>query len=300
MPHPATAIRKAAIPFTFLLGCLVPAAALCACPASLRSDVAAAASADADTAGRQRLALRLLDCLDDPDPTLRDGLAYTTLAQWMRAGELEAKTLLVLRGKLQEGLRSDDADGFRAPFSALVLSEVVRVDRVTPYLDESQRQQTLKAAADYLREVRDYRGFADGEGWRHGVAHGADVLLQLALNPALDKESAPTILDAVAAQVAPSSVAYHFGEEGRLARVLVAVASRGWLDEAGWQTWFTRLADPAPLTSWNDAFGSEAALNRLHNLRAFLLAMHVRVAGSDSDAAKALMTGLRPAIEAVP
>lgn len=263
--------------------------------------LAAAGQTDAlDDAQRQQAALALLDCLGSPDPALRDELAYSTLARWMRAGQLTPETLRALRGPLLAGLQSEDADGFRAPFAALVLSEVVRVDRVTPYLDGAERHATLDTAVDYLRGVRDYRGFIDGEGWRHGVAHGADLLLQLALNPALERAAAMPILDAVAAQVAPSSTAYRFGEEGRLARVVVAVASRGWLDESGWQDWFAKIADPAPLSSWNDAFGSEASLNRLHNLRAFLLAMHVRAAGSDSEAAKAVMGGLRPAIDSIP
>ena len=30
--------------------------------------------------------------------------------------------------------------------------------------------------------VRDYRGFDAKQGWRHGVAHGADLLLQLSRN----------------------------------------------------------------------------------------------------------------------
>src|SRR5690606_17544988 len=139
------------------------------------------------------------------------------------------------------------------------------------------------------RGVRDYRGFIDGEGSRHGVAHGADLLRQLALNPALERAAAMPILDAVAAQVARSSTAYRFGEEGPLARVVVAVASRGWLAVSGWQDWFAKIADPAPLSSWPGGSAREASLNRPHNLPAFLLAMHVRAAGSDCEAAKAVM-----------
>ena len=253
-----------------------------------------------DAASRNAIALQLLDCLGNPDPALRDDLAYATLARWMRAGELSPATLRQLRDRLLVGLQSTDEAGFLAPFSALVLSEVARVDRVQPYLDDDERQAMLMAATNYLRDVRDYRGFINGDGWRHGVAHGADVLLQLALNPALGREAALPILDAIASQVAPSSVAYHFGEEGRLARVVVVVASRGWLEADGWQAWFERLADPAPMASWNEAFRSEASLNRLHNLRAFLLAVHVRVSDSENAAVQSLLPGLKSAINAIP
>lgn len=41
----------------------------------------------ADDASRNSLALSLLDCLADPDPVLRDELAFDALAHWMRAGD---------------------------------------------------------------------------------------------------------------------------------------------------------------------------------------------------------------------
>jgi len=253
-----------------------------------------------DDAARQSLALGLLDCLGDTDPELRDGIAFEALSTWMRAGDLHPDTLREIRDRLLPELDIQDAAGFRAPFAALALSEVARVDRVSPYLSIEQRKQLLDAGTAYLRGVRDYRGFVDGEGWRHGVAHGADLLLQLALNPALGTDSAMPILDAVGSQVSPSSVSYHFGEEGRLARVVAVIASRDGLDEAQWSDWLQRISDPAPLDSWNDVFSSERDLARLHNLRAFLLALHVRLCGSNSPAMGKPLHALETALEKIP
>lgn len=52
--------------------------------------------------------------------------------------------------------------------------------------------------------MRDLRGFDAVQGWRHGVAHGADLLLQLALNPALRRVQAEALLAAIASQVLPA------------------------------------------------------------------------------------------------
>ena len=38
----------------------------------------------ADPAERNRRALGLADCLGDPDPFLRDGIAFEALSAWMR------------------------------------------------------------------------------------------------------------------------------------------------------------------------------------------------------------------------
>ena len=38
-----------------------------------------------------------------------------------------------------------------------------------------------------MKSMLDYRGFVPGAGWRRAVAHGADLLMQLALNPAVER-----------------------------------------------------------------------------------------------------------------
>ena len=54
-------------------------------------------------------------------------------------------------------------------------------------MTDEQLQQAVDAAARYLQSVRDYRGFDEREGWRHGVAHGSDLIWQLAVNPRTSK-----------------------------------------------------------------------------------------------------------------
>jgi hypothetical protein len=49
-----------------------------------------------DEARRNALALELLDCVGDPDPALRDGLAFETIQQRLRERALAAETLLAL------------------------------------------------------------------------------------------------------------------------------------------------------------------------------------------------------------
>ena len=39
-------------------------------------------------------------CLGDPDPAIRDGIAFEALAHWMRAGDLDADALRDMRERL--------------------------------------------------------------------------------------------------------------------------------------------------------------------------------------------------------
>lgn len=251
---------------------------------------------------RATLAVGLLDCLGDPDPKLRDGIAYEALSTWMRKDRLAPQTLRALRDRLVPMLDDVDPDGFRRPFAALVLSELARTDRISPWLSAGERAQLVTAAADYLRGVDDYRGFDEREGWRHGVAHGADFVLQLALNPALDRAQLDALRSAVAGQVAPAGAhSYVHGEPLRLARPILFIAARGLHDEADWQAWFTALAAPAPLPDWEAAFTSDAGLARRHNTVAFLTALYTIAQENDDATARThLLPGLRSALRQVP
>jgi hypothetical protein len=239
-----------------------------------------------DDAARQRLALALLACVGDPDPALRDGIAFIGLSRWLRAGQIDGDTRAAMAGDLLGQLQATpDAGGFRQPFAALVLSEVVRADRLDPQLGGEALRGLATAAASYLSGVRDYRGFSETEGWRHGVAHGADLALQLAVHPQLEATQVEPLLAAVAGQVQPRrTLFYTYGEPERLARVAHFAQRRDLFPPEWWQRWLAGLVDPAPLPAWTDAFDSQAGLARRHNLLAFLLALHF-AASQAGDAA---------------
>lgn len=228
-----------------------------------------------DDAERDALALALLDCLGDPDPRWRDATAFGALATWLRTGALGDDTLRELQGRLVAQLgEARDPRGFRRPFVALVLAEVARADRVQPRLDDAQRAAMVAAAIAYLRELRDYRGFIPGEGWRHGVAHAADLVLQLVSSERIAAADVARLLDALATQVAPTvDMAYVHGEPERLARAAYWAWRRGVLDDAWWDAWVERVSAPAPLPSWQAAYAGTSGLARRHNVRAFVLSL---------------------------
>ncbi|MBC7916283.1 MAG: DUF2785 domain-containing protein [Rhodoferax sp.] len=239
-----------------------------------------------DAAKREALAVALIPCLASPNPELRDGIAFEALSTWLRSKQLSAATQQTLFQRLLTQLQSEahDTDGFARPFATLALSEVARADRVTPFLSIEERASLVSTAVMYLQGVKDYRGFAAGEGWRHGVAHGADLLMQLALNPAVDKGQLERMVTAVQTQIAPiSGHSYIFGESERLARPVLYAARRGLLDAAWWQAWVQAVVSPAPLSAWDAAFESTAGLSRLHNTKAFLLALYVNVQESRNE-----------------
>jgi hypothetical protein len=252
-----------------------------------------------DAVMRERLAVDLLPCLRAPDPVLRDELAFDALQTWLRGAALGVPQTREIGVVLVAALRAPDADGFGAPFAALALSEVVRADRMQAFWSPAERQAVLDAALAWMAGVRDYRGFEPGVGWRHGVAHGADLLLQLALNPVLDKAQLDTILGAVASQAMPAGHSYVHGESERLARPLLFVARRGLHSEAEWTAWFTRLA--ASATPAAEAPATVESLARAHNFKGLVHALYASVMeGGDAALRERLRPALVAALRALP
>ena len=251
---------------------------------------------------RAALAPALLDCLADPRPELRDETAFEALSAWMRAGLLSTAEMVMLRDALMRRLTADDPDGFGRPFAALALSELARADRLKPWQSAADRARVLHAAVEYERAARDYRGFDAVHGWRHGVAHGADWLMQLALDPTIGREGLDEILGAVVAQVAPPGEHFYvYGESERLARPVFHAARRGLHDAAFWAGWLTELSASAPLPSWDAAFKSQAGLARKHNTQAFVQVLYVMVRESGDEALiQRMQPGLLAALKALP
>ncbi len=250
-----------------------------------------------DAGRRQALALALLPCLSHPDPALRDGIGFEAWSTWLRAGALDAATRAEAIRRLLPQLTAPDGAGFGPPFAALVLSELARAEARDSQLDADALQDFAARAAAYLREVRDYRGFDPAEGWRHGVAHGADLVLQLSQHPTLDRAALDALADAIATQVAPTGHSYLHGEAQRLARALYFIARRGLHSESDWTAWLERLTHPAPLPDWNAAYTSLDGLARRHDLVAFLDRLYVLAReGGDAAAEAALRPGVVAAL----
>lgn len=255
----------------------------------------------ADAAERERFARALVACVASPDPVLRDGVAFDGLTHMLRGNQLTDPAKIAIAEDLLRRLGSRDPEGFEAPFAALVLSEIVRADRIQRYLPDALRDTIVDRAIDYVVGIRDYRGFDAREGWRHGVAHGADLLMQIAYNPHVaDPTRLAHLRDAVGAQVGPTSHAYVYGEPERLLRPIVALAQRNAFTQDEWTQWFATLMSPAPFASWRDAVRSQEGLARRHNLQAFVYAAWLNARLSQSPADDVLLPGAEAAVRALP
>lgn len=217
--------------------------------------------------------------LGDPDPHLRDEIAFPTLATWVDEGVYD--DLLVGFGDgmcagLQTGLGETGTDTvFRRSFSALLVTECI--DR-----DAGQGLVPLdvllgwgdRVAGWYLRE-KDLRGFVPGKGWAHAVAHGADALGALARHPRLGRLELTVLLDVIADRLLePTEEIWVCGEPDRLALATMFVLRRDLVELGVLEPWVARIAAHAMASGDVDHNPFFVA----GNVQAYLRALHLQLA----------------------
>ena len=188
-----------------------------------------------DGTSQSQLVPELLELLGSSDSELRDELAVGILEAWIYKRTLPPADVRALVPKLLANLRDGVAEPagdavLRRSFSALTLAAVVARDNEEPYLGADEFREILAGALAYLAAERDLRGYDAQKGWMHSVAHTSDLLKFLARSPRLLPADQPKVLESLIAKIRAAPVVFGFGEDERMARVVISIARREDLD----------------------------------------------------------------------
>lgn len=230
------------------------------------------------------LTTELVQMLGDPNPAVRDGLAYPVLATWLGEGVYD--DLLTGFGDgiaegLFTGLGEDGTDSvLRRSFSALLLAETVLRDHVANIVHYDVIFRWGDRAASWLVRERDLRGYVDGRGWAHAPAHGADLIAALARSHHFGKLELTVLLDVIADRLlTPTTYRLHHGEDDRLAFAVMTVLHRNLIGIEVLEPWVERLAvGMAPPEPPNDETAPEWPTPAAGNTANFLRALHLQLA----------------------
>jgi hypothetical protein len=177
------------------------------------------------------------------DPFLRDNVAYEAAARWIyTTGLLSAneqrEMLAMWTNNLQTGLGEASGDAaFRRSFSALNLSVLAARENAAPFLSQDEFDKFLATMLDYLSRERDTRGYDATRGWIHAAAHTADVLKFLARSAKLTTAAQSRVLAAIDEKCRTFDGVFQWGEDARLAQVVVSLAKRGDFDKPAFDAW---------------------------------------------------------------
>lgn len=192
------------------------------------------------------LTAELVAMIGDPDPEVRDGIAYSVLSTWLSVGVYD--DLLTGFGDgvtegLFVGLGEQGTDSvLRRSFSALLLAETVRRDETARVAHSDTIFRWGDRAASWFVRERDLRSKVSDHSWAHAVAHGADLLAALARSRHFGKLELTVLLDVIADRLLiPTSERFCHGEEDRLAYAVMTILHRNEIGLSILEPWVERL-----------------------------------------------------------
>ena len=166
----------------------------------------------------------LLANLGSPDGELRDELSYMTLASGIIDKGLlnteqmnELLTTVLDTQHLFCAIGEINTDSvFMRSFSNLIVTAILYTDARNPVITEQVVQNTKAALLTYAQEEKDWRGYVEGKGWAHAMAHLADALDECAQNQYMTSEDRQDILQTIRRLAQLPEPLYH-EEDMRLA-----------------------------------------------------------------------------------
>jgi len=232
------------------------------------------------------LTVELTEMLGNPDPSVRDGVAFPALATWIGQGVYD--DLLVGLGDgmavgLGQGLGESDTDSvFIRSFSALVLAECIDRDSRARLLPPAKVLHWGDRIATWLLAERDERGFVPGKGWAHAIAHGADAIGALGRSDRIGAAELTALLDVVLERLTvPTREFWVAGEPDRLAQAAMAILRRDELGLDAVETWATRVGEAAVPAGDEQHHPYWVA----GNVQAFLRSLHLQLSLSSPQPA---------------
>lgn len=199
------------------------------------------------------LTAELTELLGTPESELRE-LALAVFCTWIERGVYD--DLLPGLGDgiatgLLTGIGERGTDSvFRRSFSALVVAEVIDRDTRRPRVTRAKIHEWGDRLATWFLAERDERGYVEGRGWAHAVAHGADTVAVLARSPHLATPELTVLLDVIADRVLDrTDRLFASGETDRLAHATLEVLRRNVVPLRVLEPWIARVAAGARLGS---------------------------------------------------
>lgn len=189
-------------------------------------------------------ALDMLNHIGTTDEILRDDLIYDIFSKWIiqnRFSNKEIQTLLDIcidEDHLMKGIGAENDDTvFTRTFSALIIALIIYYHNQNNFLPYNTIVKVKNIMADYYNKEMDLRGYIDNKGWAHSVAHGADVIDELAQCSVLCKEDLKDLLMALESKICQGKYVYIDGEPDRISIAVKSIVMRDEIDGSDILLW---------------------------------------------------------------
>lgn len=224
------------------------------------------------------LTKEMLQSIGSPDPELRDKLIYSILSNWIMKEVFTHQELReILRLTLDDKhlfylIGENEGDSvFTRSFSVLLIPPILFIHRKHNILSKTELQDIFNKVLQYAREEKDLRGYIEGKGWAHSVAHTADALDELALCKEIERDGLLALLDVIKSKISEDLYAFTHEEDERLVTAVVNIIKRTEIKESEISNWIESFKE----LQYPNTYIGERYLNL--NIKNFLRSLYFRL-----------------------
>ena len=215
------------------------------------------------------LILAMLHHIGSTDSVLRDKLIYSSFGTWilkdnaLNQEQLHSILTVVLdENHLLLGIGEKDTDTvFTRSFSALLLPLLLISNRANPFITATEIHEIKEKLLTYLANEKDRRGYVEGKGWAHSIAHGADAVDDLVQCPELTNSDLKKVLEVLRNVICVADIGYIYGEEERVVTPVIAIIKRAELSDGEISQWIEGFSEitqktktwPEKVIIWSNA-----------------------------------------------
>lgn len=222
----------------------------------------------------------LFSYLESPNPELRQDIALNILEQWIREKDFYSNSELEIMLEklllnLRKGIGEVDTDSlFLRSVSLWILTFILQRDIKVSFMTVSKFNELVEHIADYMRDEQDFRGWVEGKGWGHIVAHGASLLGVIVEHPHGNATIDERILMLIAEQmIRQTTYVYQAGEDDRMAQTAYIILKQNRVEITMLRQWLTKLESVMNLASAGMSFDIRV-FNAYLNARNFVRALY--------------------------
>ncbi|MBU5482695.1 DUF2785 domain-containing protein [Clostridium sp. MSJ-11] len=225
-----------------------------------------------------QLALEMLNYVGDNDSELRDELIYSIMSNWVVNDIFNAEELYkILTISLDErhlfyNIGSIDDSVFTRSFSMLIVAVVLYAHRKNGFLTKEDLDGVKDKLIYYMKEEKDLRGYIDGKGWAHSVAHGADALDEMVQCTEIGREGLIEILNIIHEKVVVNYYVYINDKDERMITAVMNALERKILTDCEIISWIKGFRRDIKLRKYPDE-----DYNIYMNTKNFLRGLYFRI-----------------------
>ncbi|WP_410513367.1 DUF2785 domain-containing protein [Paenibacillus sp. BR2-3] len=229
-----------------------------------------------------RTAVKMLENIGTVDDELRDELIYFTFSHWILQDCFSGSELRQLlnwvcddRHMFYKIGESHTDSVFTRSFSVLLIPLLLLADEARPYLTPVEVNGIKDSLIRFLRFERDYRGYMEGKGWAHSIAHAADAVGEISKRN-LAQDDLIALLEAIRGAVCIKDRVYTNMEDDRLTTAVIMILEHEELDPVLISNWLNSF------TLWEKSEQSYKKHKIISNVKNFLAALYFRLSTKGS------------------